>query len=177
MNLFKTILIILGFQIVWFACAFGAAKEILYLPIIVGFVFIASIVLSTRQKKSLVYFILWSMLLGFLVDSVLLQHQLVQFKSLNPDPFNLYQPWWMTILWASFASSFSASFKWLESKYFLAAFLGGIFGPIAYYSGSQLGAIESISQQGLLFVGLFWLITMPLMLWLSIRTTFFINPK
>ncbi len=51
MSLFKTILIILGFQIVWFACAFGAAKEIFYLPLIAGFVFIASTVLSTRQKK------------------------------------------------------------------------------------------------------------------------------
>ena len=173
----KTILIILGFQIVWFACAIGAAQGIYYLPFITGFLMISGVVLSTPDKKSLLTFILWSTVLGFLVDTVLLQHQLIQFKSLNPYPLNLYQPWWMTILWASFASSFSTSFQWLANKYRLAAVLGGVFGPIAYYSGSQLGAIAPISQQGLILVGLFWLISMPLMVWLSFRTTILINPK
>ncbi len=177
MILFKTILIILGFQIVWFACALGAAKEVYYLPAITGFLFITGVVLSTEQKKSLVNLILCGTLLGFLVDTILLQHQWIAFKSLNPYPINLYQPWWMTILWASFACSFRASFQWLEHKYLLSAVLGGIFGPIAYYSGSQLGAIAPISHQGLILVGLFWLISMPLMVRLSFRTTILINPK
>ena len=175
--MFRTILIIVGFQIVWFACAFGAAKELYYLPCIAGFLMIAGVVLSTPDKKSLLVFMVWTMVLGFLVDTVLLQHQFIQFKSLNPYPFNLYQPWWMSILWASFASSFSASFQWLANKYRLAAVLGAVFGPVAYYSGSQLGAIAPISEQGLVLVGLFWLISMPIMVWLSFRTTILINPK
>lgn len=175
--MFKTILIIVGFQIVWFACAFGAAKEMNFLPLIAGVVFVLGVMLSTDDKKSLIQLILKGTLLGFVVDTVLLQHHFIQFKSLNPAPFNLYQPWWMMILWIAFTSSFSASFKWLEHQYLLAAVLGGVFGPIAYYSGSQLGAIDPISQQGLILVGLFWLISMPLMVWLSFRTTILINPK
>jgi Protein of unknown function (DUF2878) len=175
--LLKTILSIVGFQIVWFACAYGAASEIWYLPCIAGLLYVSCIYIWSPDKKGLTLFILACLLLGFLVDTILLQHSFVVFKNLNSYPFNLYQPWWMTILWAAFASSFGASFSWLKKKYLLVAVLGGIFGPIAYYSGSQFGAIEPISSLGLFLVGILWLISMPIMLKLSFRFNSFHQPE
>jgi hypothetical protein len=175
--LLKTILSIFGFQIVWFACAYGAANGILYLPCAAGLLYMSCIFIWSPHKKGLALFVLSCLLLGFLVDTVLLQHQFVVFKSLNPYPFNLYPPLWMMILWVAFAGSFTASFSWLKQKYLLAAVLGGIFGPIAYYSGSQFGAIEPISRLGLIFVGILWFISMPIMLKLSFRFNSFHQPE
>ncbi len=173
----KTILSIVGFQIVWFACAYGASHEIWYVPCIAGLLYMSCIFIWSPHKKGLAQFVLSCLLLGFLVDTILLQHQFVVFNNLNPYPLNLYQPLWMMILWAAFAGSFTASFSWLKNKYILAALLGGIFGPIAYYSGSQFGAIEPISALGLFLVGLLWLVSMPIMLRLSLRFTSFYQPE
>jgi hypothetical protein len=91
----------------------------------------------------------------------------VVFKMPNIHPLEMMQPWWMAFLWLSFAASFPISFRWLKNKYFLASLLGSDLGQISYFSGAKLGAIAPINHLGLIFVGLLWAITMPVMIRLS----------
>ena len=171
-SLRKTITAFVGFQIVWLACAWGVPREIWALPILSGLVYLTWIIRTTTPRRPLILLILQGICLGLLVDTVLINFNLLQFKGMYPAPLEWLSPFWMTILWAAFAASFPYSFMWLQKKYFLAFVLGGLFGPIAYYSGEKFGAIEPISIIGIISLGVLWGISMFIMVKLSeqIRT-------
>jgi hypothetical protein len=167
--LLKTLAVIIGFQIVWLCCALGISNDIGTLPILSSLVYVGIVFFIDKNKKSFVIFMILSTILGFLIDTALMQSGWIVFKTPNTEPFEIVQPWWMGFLWLAFAASFPISFHWLKNKYLLASLLGAIFGPISYFSGAKLGAISSINHLGLIFVGLLWCITMPVMLRLSLH--------
>jgi len=78
--------------------------------------------------------------LGFLVDSLLVLAGVIAF----PDYARVGFPStiWMVCLWLMFAMTLRHSLGWLRGRYILAAVLGGVFGPLAYWAGSRLGAVE-----------------------------------
>lgn len=165
----KTIAVILGFQAVWFASAFGVAKDLWILPLIVGLLYIGWMIYSFENKISMIRFMMLSATLGFVADSLLSISHFMQFNATYHPPLENIQPWWMSLLWIAFAASFVDSFAWLHKKPKLAMVLGAIFGPVAYFSGQQLGAIASISKIGLILLGIMWSLIMLIMLKLATR--------
>lgn len=77
---------------------------------------------------------------GFLVDSALVLGGVIAFPTYAwlGYPSTL----WMACLWLMFAMTLRHSLGWLRSQYVLAAVLGALFGPLAYWAGSKLGAIQ-----------------------------------
>ena len=51
-------------------------------------------------------------------------------------------PPWILGLWALFATTLNRSLAWLHGRYALAAVLGAIAGPLSYWAGARLGALE-----------------------------------
>jgi hypothetical protein len=88
------------------------------------------------------------LLYGFLLDSTLGLLGLIVYESAYPKPLDWLQPWWMSLLWLSFAASAKASFFWLEKRFSLAVILGALSGPIAYFSGQKLGAFITLDILG-----------------------------
>jgi hypothetical protein len=57
---------------------------------------------------------------------------------------------------------------WLRRRYPLAVVFGAIGGPLAYYSGAELGATEApLSLNGMLVLSVAWGVMTPLLLWLA----------
>jgi len=147
-------LMILGFQAVWFACAWGIGNHYPLLPIVISFIYLSFYIAKQSSKKEAYLFLFKIGVLGFVIDSALGLLSLVNFASPYPNPFQDFQPWWLTLLWLSFAASAKASFFWLEKRPQLAMGLGIIAGPIAYFSGKQFGAFVSIEPLGYILLGL-----------------------
>jgi hypothetical protein len=79
-------------------------------------------------------------------------------------------PLWMAALWANFATTLSVSLRPLQDRPWLAAGLGGVGGPAAYWGGAQLGAITFHDLgSGLAALALAWAVLTPLLLALAAR--------
>lgn len=85
-------------------------------------------------------FVLASAVFGFVVDSLLVMAGVIAF----PEYARLGSPStvWMACLWLMFAMTLRHSLGWLRRQYLLAASLGAVFGPLAYWAGSRIGAIR-----------------------------------
>ena len=53
-------------------------------------------------------------------------------------------PYWILAMWALFATTLNASLGWLHGRPALAGALGMLSGPLAYWAGARLGAIELV---------------------------------
>jgi hypothetical protein len=74
-------------------------------------------------------------------------------------------PYWMVALWAVFATTLNVSMRWLRERPALAALLGAIGGPAAYWSGARFGAMElAAAGAALAAIAAGWAILTPLLL-------------
>lgn len=116
-----------------------------------------------RETQGLVFFISLLALTGTLVDSVLLNLNLLVFESNHFTPY--LSPPWMIGIWISFAVLFySTLMKWGVWPYFLGV-LSFIAFPLAYYSGVKIGA--AYLPQGvhsLILIGFIWMFLLPFIL-------------
>ena len=155
---------ILGFQAVWFSCAWGISHHYPLLPLIVSLVYLNSYISKQSPKKPAYLFLLRILLYGFLLDSALGLLGFIVYESAYPTSLQWLQPWWMSLLWLSFAASAKASFFWLEKRLFVAALLGAISGPIAYFSGQKMGAFISVDIAGYVLLSIGFAIIMYLVM-------------
>ena len=155
---------ILGFQAVWFSCAWGISHHYPLLPLIVSLVYLNSYIAKQSPKKSAYLFLLRILLYGFLLDSTLGVLGFIVFEAAYPKPIEWLQPWWLSLLWLSFAASAKASFFWLEKRLPLAVLLGAISGPFAYFSGQKLGVFIFIDIFGYALLAIGYAIVMYLMM-------------
>ena len=79
-------------------------------------------------------------------------------------------PLWMAALWANFASTLNVSLRPLQSRPWLAAGLGALGGPAAYWGGAQLGAMTFHDPlAGLAALATAWAVLTPVLLGLAAR--------
>jgi hypothetical protein len=79
-------------------------------------------------------------------------------------------PLWMAALWANFATTLNVSLRPLRGRPWLAAGLGAVGGPAAYWGGAELGAMTFHDLgAGLAALGLAWALLTPLLLALAAR--------
>jgi hypothetical protein len=158
-----------GLQIGWLACALGAAWGYPWVgPLVVaGHVALHLGWMTRTRPRAEVIFILLVSALGLLVDGAQKASGLLTYASDNSTPW--LAPYWIVAMWALFATSFSTSLKWVPGRYWLAAVLGAIFGPLSYAGGAQLGGIEFNYPYyfTMLVMGLIWAGVMVALAWLA----------
>jgi hypothetical protein len=137
----RLILNLLIFQVGWLTAVVGAARGfplagVVY-AVLWGLIHHWHLTGGRMNELALV---LGSAVTGFLVDSALVLAGVIGF----PEHARLGSPTavWMVCLWVMFAMTLRHSLGWLRGRYVLAAVLGGAFGPLAYWAGSRIGAIE-----------------------------------
>lgn len=157
------------FQAGWLSCVIGgASRDYYWSGVIVVALFIAVHLVRASNYRREAMLILLTTVLGTLWDSGLMLAGLFSFS--NGLVFSALIPFWMIAMWALFATTLNVSMKWLKSRYLLAAVFGAIGGPLAYYAGHRLGAVEfENTLAALLAIGLGWTLIMPLLMALSLR--------
>ena len=67
-------------------------------------------------------------------------------------------------MWALFATTLNLALRWLKGRPLLASVFGALGGPLAYYAGERLGAVEMPHQaSALLALAAGWAVLMPLL--------------
>jgi hypothetical protein len=78
--------------------------------------------------------------------------------------------YWLVALWALFATTLNGSLRMLQGRPWLAAGLGAVGGPLAYYAGARLGALELVQPAAMMAaLALAWALATPLLLLLARR--------
>jgi hypothetical protein len=164
----RTIINFITFQAAWFAAVLGAAHGMPWLGVVaVAIVLAMHLALSPDWKPELLT-ALSAAVVGFCVDSAL-----VAIGAFSPVPYGFPAPFtslWMVMLWVNLGTTLNVSLGWLRDRYVLAALFGAVCGPLAYYSGGELGAMTRMPDFGnLLSIGGAWAIALPLLYSLAKR--------
>ena len=145
------------FQLGWFACVLGGNSLWLLLA---GGALLAHLLWISRSLAQ-VRLIAVVCVLGSTVDSLLLNAGVFAFK----QPGVLI-PFWLVLLWALLAITLNHCLAWTAKPLWRAFLLGAIGGPLSYYAGQRLGAVQfplglwpTLLGLSLLWAGLFPLLS------------------
>lgn len=148
------------FQAGWFAAVLGAANGMAWLGPVVIAAILAFHLHRASNRASEAGLILTVLLVGLCFESVLAASGWVAY----PGHDSILTPLWMVALWANFAATLNVALRSLRPRTWLLAALGGIGGPLAYWGGAGLGAMNWLETWPvLLYLALGWAILTPLM--------------
>ena len=155
------------YQVGWFCCVLGTAWGFPIAGALSGLSLAGLHLLLSVSRKNEALLMLAACLLGILVDSV--QQALGLFTFTRDPTWPLWLPLWVFVIWAQFATLFHYGLHWLSGRYLLAAMLGLVGGPLAYWAGIRMGAASFGDNPPLTLVTLamVWAMVMPLLCRLS----------
>jgi hypothetical protein len=159
------------FQACWFACVIGAAKNLWWLgPLLVLITVPLQIYLLTENHRAEILFVIICGISGSLLETLMI---VANVYTPVDQGWGQICPPWMAALWFNFALLVSISLAWLKDKYAVAAILGGLFGPVAYWGGEKLGAltVAATFSRGYAILAVMWALTLPLLVYLHNRLT------
>lgn len=157
------------FQICWMACVWGAARGMGWLGPVCVAVFAAIELPRMAHPAREVLLLLTVAVLGTLVDTSYLAMGLVEYASSTTSGV---APLWITGLWVSFALTLNRSLDWLAARPLLAASLGLLGGPLAYWIAFAVwgaGRFVGDTWLALLIIGVAWALITPLLFVLAAR--------
>jgi hypothetical protein len=158
----------IGYQLVWFVSAVGAAHGLLYAGPSAAAVFVMLMLAFGGERRADLRLIPLVLLIGLLTDSAWIGLGWLDYSA--PWPSAQFAPAWIVGIWASFAVTLNHSMAFLKRRYLLAAALGAVGGPFAYWGASRgLGAVHFNAPATTVLVGLgiVWMCVFPLFARLS----------
>jgi hypothetical protein len=155
-----------AFQLGWLACVLGGANQLPWAGTLVA-VLIVWWHLSRAHRPAREFMLLAVVgALGAVWDSLLVAAGWLSYPSGTLLPNTA--PYWIVAMWVLFASTLNVSLRWLRGRWPLAALLGALGGPLAYYAGAGLDGVfvtAPWSAYGALAAG--WAAFMPLLVVLA----------
>ena len=157
------------YQLGWFSCLLGAAWGYPLSGAFCALLLIGVHLVLAESRKPELYLMVCACLLGVVLDTAQQSAGVFTFKI---DPaWPLWLPPWIFVIWAQFATLFRYALFWLTGRYLLAAFLGLVGGPFAYWGGARLGAAQMGGDlfSSLASLAVIWALVVPGLVWLSGR--------
>jgi hypothetical protein len=156
------------FQTAWFAGVLGAAHQ---MPLWGTACIVAAIgwhlAVSARPAQE-AKLIAAACLIGFVVESAVAMQGHIAYPSGQPDP--RFAPYWIVALWGLLGIALNVTMRWLKKRWWLAALLGAIAGPMSFAGGVRLGGAQFIdATAALATMACYWAVLMPALMWLSDR--------
>ena len=155
---------IVCFQLGWFACVLGAANQHPWLGVLMAIFLLAFHILRSKNSAIEIRLIVVAMIFGLLFDLIPLSLGWINFEPVAFWPSQLPPPW-MICLWGLFASTFNISLNWLKSRFLIAFILGAVSGPLCYWAGYQLNALNLASfNYVMVYLMVGWALAVPFLL-------------
>ncbi len=163
----KKLLNFIQFQAVWFICILGAAHQSELPALLLALAIVIWMLLVSENRSHDLWMILIGAGVGFVIDTALIQMGLMSFTT---NHWQGVSPLWMTLMWCALVLTLQSSMSWLSGRYALAAILGGISGPFAYWAGARMGAGSfNDLYQSLLALSVIWFIVTPFLFYCSTK--------
>jgi len=157
------------YQAGWFACVLGAVHGHASVGIVAAVAIIGWHLASAPQPGREAALIALCAVAGALFETLLVRGGWVRYDTAATF-LDGAAPVWMIMLWAMFATTLNVSLRTLRDHVALAALLGLVGGPLAYYGGVRLGAIAFPDvAAALVAIGIGWAILAPAVLCLARR--------
>ncbi|MBM7074235.1 DUF2878 domain-containing protein [Shewanella sp. 202IG2-18] len=141
------------YNLMWLGCI---TYKSAFIPVVLMWVFWHLICRSTASERGLILFVV---LMGGILDSVLMQLQVFQFEQES----KLFVPLWLWAIWLSFSLTLFHALKALSKSVVLQIIVGAIFAPLAYFAGRELEAVQFgySDRVTLIVLGLTWAVLLP----------------
>lgn len=154
-----------GFKSVWFLSLFGAGTARPWLGTLALGVFALTHFLMSPSRRADLGLALLAGLVGLASDTFYIQLGLLDYAA--PYPVAGLAPFWIVVMWMNFGLTLNASMRWLHGRYAVAAGLGAVGGPLAYWAGVELGAATLLAPlvPAVVIVGAVWAIAVPSLVW------------
>lgn len=156
------------FQIGWFACVLSAAALRPWIGALIAMIIVTVHVLRAHAREAEVKLVLIALAIGAVWDSMLVWQNWLQYPSGTLLPNTA--PYWIVLMWGLFATILNVSLRWLRGRWVIAAVAGAVGGPLAYYGGYRLDALQFGNETvALLALAVGWAVLTPLLMALSVR--------
>ena len=156
----------IGFQLVWLICAVGASKGYTAPGVLAASVFVGAVLAMKRWSPSECLVIITSGIAGLIVESGLVLTEVIRFATPWPSPY--FVPAWIIALWVAFGATLSTLASWIGHRFIIAkaGIIGFIAGPLAYWAGERLSALEIVGSvpRTYLAIALIWAVALPILL-------------
>ncbi len=137
-----------AYDVAWFALVLSAAAGRSWLGLAVAALVLAAHFEFVPRRVPEAKLVVAAAAIGLAWDSALVVAGLASYAGAGLLPGLV--PLWMVALWATFATTLNLALAPLKSRPWLAAVVGAVAGPLAYWAGVRLGAIETDALTGLL---------------------------
>ena len=161
---------LIGYQLVWFAAVIGAGRGLSWPGVAGMLVYAGCQLLLARHWRLDLTLMATALVFGFMLDGGLIRAGLASYAA--PWPNLAIAPAWILALWMAFALTFGQSLAWLQTRLWLAALLGLIGGPIAYFGAARGWHVVSFAApawHGLLWLGAGCALAAPALAWMARR--------
>ncbi len=157
-----------GFKLGWLACVLGGANGWPLAGTAVALaIVLLHVALAAAPGRELTL-ILIAGAIGAAWDSMLAASGLLIYAT--GAPFAVAAPYWIVAMWLLFATLLNKSLRWLHGRLWLAAAFGAVGGPLAFYAGHRLGAVDFADPRAaLVALSVGWALIMPLLVVLAQR--------
>ena len=130
---------VLGLEITWAACAYGATHSMPLFGVIVGAIYLIIHFALTPSRRNDFLTMCCLAAIGISLDYINMRFEIISFHQGVSDISFL--PLWLVVLWCVFVLMIPHSLYWLRKRPVLSAALGGIGGSSSYWLGDKFGAI------------------------------------
>jgi hypothetical protein len=163
------------FQAAWLCGVLGAAHGRPWLGPVAALAAVAWHLARARRAQPEILLVAAALALGAAFENLLVLGGWLRFEP--GSAVAGIAPVWMVALWAAFATTLNVSLRLLHRRQAIAAALGAVAAPLAYYAGARLGAVELVnSGTALLAVGVGWVVLMPVLVSLAARLDGYATP-
>ena len=157
------------FQVLWFACILGAARDIVWPGLVLLACFMLWQLWPAHRARGDVGLILICAAIGLVVDTLWIRFGLIRYHAAVPHAD--WAPLWIVALWITLGLTLNHSMAWLRRYFWLSVAFGAIGSPLSYLAGSRMGAAELTADIfiTMLAFGLSWAVLVPALIYLSSR--------
>lgn len=147
------------FKIGWVGCVmFAAAGEPLLATLCVAAVALAHLATVEAPAKEALM-LAAAALIGLGWESFMVWTGLVRYPG---HESSLLAPYWIVAMWVLFATTINHGLRWAKRSLWVASLAGLLGGPMAFWGGMNLGAVEfSHTAAALALIGVGWAVLLP----------------
>jgi hypothetical protein len=158
----------LAFKIGWLACVVGGAQGWPLLGTLIAATIVALHVATSDVPRRELMLVLAAGAIGAVWDSLLAATGLLVYSS--GLLFAGTAPYWIVAMWLLFATLLNKSLRWMHDRLAIAAAFGAVGGPLAFYAGHKLGAVEFGNFPLAMFaLAVGWALILPLLVAMARR--------
>lgn len=168
------------YQLGWCACVMGAGMGFPLAGTITGASMLAIHLALAEQRRNEMLLAAFAAVLGMAIDSLQIRLGTIHFPpaSAGPSLHAALPPLWMLILWAQLATTLNYSMSWLRRGWLRACLFGAAGGPLAFWAGGRLDAVQLNQPLWATFIllGGLWSIAVPVLVVASSKLTAHYGP-